>query len=154
MTTTTGTSSQTVPGEQTAQASAPAPTHADLPDGLPDWLVTFVSEARLETETLRKNGAHQAATARDAAIDGLLVAATAWLDAEVDVSEAARTVGVCEETIRRAVRRGDIPDQRDQPRGRHRIRRGDLEQFAGKVSQSYDPDADAQDIARLRRQFP
>lgn len=135
-------------------ASAAGTTRANLPDGLPDWLVTFVFDAQGETETLRENGAHQAATARATLINGLLIAATAWLDTEVDVSEAARAVGLCEETIRRAVRRGDLPDRRDQPRGHHRIRRGDLERFAAKASGSYDPDADAQDIARLRRQFP
>ncbi len=77
------------------------PSEVDLPDGLPDWLATFVREALRETETLHENGAHQAATARGALIHRLLAAAHTWLDSEIDVSEAASSMGVCEETIRR-----------------------------------------------------
>lgn len=141
-------------GDRFGPVAAASIACADLPDGLPAWLATFVVDAQRETGTLRENGAHQAATARAALINRLLSAASAWLDTEVDIFEAARTVGVCEETIRRAVRRGDIPDQRERPRGHHRIKRGDLERFAAKGSRPYDADADAQDIARLRRQFP
>jgi hypothetical protein len=85
---------------------------------MPSWLAEFVQEAQRETETLRDNGAHEAATARATLIDRLLAAASTWLDSEIDVSDAARAVGVCEETIRRAVRRGDLPDRRPHPRGR------------------------------------
>jgi excisionase family DNA binding protein len=141
-------------------AHAPPPLSARsnppgrLPDGLPRWLASFITRAQDETELLRDNGAHQAATARTRLIDGLLVAAAEWLDAEIDVAEAARSAGVCEETIRRAIRRGDIPDERPQRRGRHRVRRSDVERFAAGNGPTYDPDADAQDIARLRRRFP
>ncbi len=133
---------------------SPPPAEIDLPDGLPRGLATFVREALRETETLRDNGAHQAATARATLIDRLLAAATSWLDSEISVSEAARTMEVCEETIRRAVRRGDLPDRRPHPRGRYRIRRGDIEKLAAVHSRPYDAHADAQDIARRRRQFP
>jgi excisionase family DNA binding protein len=133
--------------------SAP-PAEVDLPDGLPDWLATFVREALRETKTLHDNGAHQAATARGALIHRLLAAAHTWLDSEIDVSEAASSMGVCEETIRRAVRDGDLPDRRPRSRGRHRIRRGDLEKLATHSRRPYDANADAQDIARLRRAFP
>ncbi len=133
---------------------SPPPAEIDLPDELPRWLARFVREALRETETLRDNGAHQAATARATLIDRLLAAAASWLNSEIDVSEAARTMGVCEETIRRAVRGGIVPDRRPNPRGRHCIRRGDLQKFATRRGRSYDPNADAQDIARRRRQFP
>ncbi len=126
----------------------------DLPNGLPPWLAAFVREALLETKTLQENGANQAATARLSLIQKLLTAATAWLDAELDTSEAARETGQCAETIRRAVRDGTLPDRRSNPKGRYRIRRGDLQKFATRRGRSYDPNADAQDIARRRRQFP
>lgn len=136
--------------EQTAPTS-----HGDpVPDGLPEWLVASILEAQRETETLRENGAAEAATARTAMTRKLLLDAGTWLDAKIDVAEAARASGVCAETIRRAVRRGDIPDQRDQPGGHHRLRRGDVERFAAGGGRPYDPDADAQDIARRRRKFP
>jgi hypothetical protein len=103
---------------------------------------------------LRENGAEEAAAARSALIQKLLAAASAWLDAKIDVAEAAQTTGWCEESIRRAVREGILPDHRPNPRGRHRIRRGDLQKFATRRGRPYDPNADAQDIARRRREFP
>ncbi len=75
----------------------------------------------------------------------LICAAQAWLDAEIDPHAAAQETGRCEETIRRAVRAGAIPE------GRHRIRRGDLQTVAPPESRPYDPTADAQSIAQLRR---
>src|SRR5260370_32266961 len=87
---------------------------------LPPWLAAFVREALGETETLRENGAEQAAAARIALLKKLICAAQAWLDAEIDPHAAAQETGRCEETIRRAVRAGAIPD------GRHRLRRGHL----------------------------
>jgi hypothetical protein len=129
------------------------PTGLDLPPGLPPWLAAFVDEAQHETDTLLENGAEQAAAARTALLRRLLDAAGAWLDAEIDVHEAALEKGVCEETIRRAVREGRIPDRRDNPRGRHRVRRGDLERVAGSPARPYDPVTDAQSIAQLRRKL-
>src|SRR6266851_8336009 len=101
-----------------------------LPEGLPPWLAVFVLEAQRETETLRDNGAEQAAAARLALLRKLLTAAAAQLDEEIDIHEAAHEKGVCEETIRRAVRDGRIPDRRANPKGRHRVRRGDLDRVA------------------------
>jgi len=124
-----------------------------LPDGLPPWLAAFVLEARRETDTLGENGAAQAAAARLALLRKLLAAAAAHLDAEIDIHEAAREKGVCEETIRRAVRGGRIPDRRANPKGRHRVRRGDLDGVADSPGSSYDPTADAQGIAQLRRKL-
>jgi hypothetical protein len=125
----------------------------DLPDGLPPWLAAFVLEAQRETDTLRENGAEQAAAARLALLKKLLTAATAQLDEEIDIHEAAREKGVCEETIRRAVRDGRIPDRRANPKGRHRVRRGDLNRVAETPGPPYDPITDAQGIAQLRRKL-
>ena len=84
----------------------------------------------------------------------LLVAVSAWLDAEIDVDEAAQVTGVCRETIRRSIRNGDLPDRRPKRKGPHRIRRGDLRGLDAPKREPYDPRTDAQDIARLRRKFP
>ena len=124
-----------------------------LPDSLPSWLAAFVLEAQRETETLRENGAEQAASARLALLRKLLAAAAAHLNAEIDIHEAAREKGVCEETIRRAVRGGRIPDRRANPKGRHRVRRGDLDRVADSPGPPYDPVTDAQGIAQLRRKL-
>ena len=129
-------------------------TEIHLPDGLAPWLVEFVREALGDTLVLQENGAQEAAAARSALIQKLVTAASDWLDTEVDAAEAAEAAGVCQETIRRAVRDGEIPDRRPNLRGRHRIRRGDLEKLASLSRRPYDPNADAQDIARLRRAFP
>src|SRR6266566_955748 len=94
-----------------------------IPEGLPPWLAAFVLEAQRETETLRDNGAEQAASARTALLKKLVAAVQAYLDTELDAGEAARETGRCEETIRRAVRDGTIPDRRSNPKGRHRMRR-------------------------------
>src|SRR5205814_706158 len=123
----------------------------ELPEGLPPWLAAFILEAQRETDTLRENGAEQAAAARVALLRKLIAAAQTYLDAELDSGEAAVETGRCEETIRRAVRDGTIPDRRPNPKGRHRVRRGDLQKLAAPPTGRYDPDADAQDIARLRR---
>ena len=125
----------------------------ELPKGLPPWLAAFILEAQRETDTLRENGAEQAAAARDALLKKLLTAAAAQLDEEIDIHEAAREKGVCEEAIRRAVRDGRIPDRRANPKGRHRIRRGDLNRVAESPGPPYDPITDAQGIAQLRRKL-
>ena len=125
----------------------------DLPDDLPPWLAAFVLEAQRETDTLRDNGAEQAAAARVALLRKLITAAAAQLDEEIDIHEAAHEKGVCEETIRRAVRDGRIPDRRANPKGRHRVRRGDLNRVAESPAPPYDPVTDAQGIAQLRRKL-
>src|SRR6267378_747375 len=125
----------------------------NLPDGTPPWLAAFILEAQRETDTLRDNGAEQAAAARVALLRKLITAAAAQLDEEIDIHEAAREEGVCEETIRRAVRDGRIPDRRANPKGRHRVRRGDLNRVADSPAPPYDPVTDAQGIAQLRRKL-
>ncbi len=120
-------------------------------EGLPPWLAAFVREALRETETLRENGAEQAAAARTALLKKLVASAAAWLNAELDTATAAQETGRCEETIRRAVRDGTIPDSRANRKDHIRVRRGDLQKLAALQPGPYDPSADAQDIARLRR---
>ncbi len=124
-----------------------------IPEGLPAWLTAFVLEAQRETDTLRENGAEQAAAARLTLLRKLVAAAAAHLDTEIDIHEAAQEEGVCEETIRRAVRDGRIPDRRANPKGRHRVRRGDLNRVADSPAPPYDPVTDAQGIAQLRRKL-
>jgi excisionase family DNA binding protein len=122
-----------------------------IPAGLPAWLVTFVSKAREENQTLIENGAGHAAAAPVALLNRLIAAAQEHLDGEVSVEEAAALLGKHPETIRRAVRNGALPDDRPQARGRMRIRRGDLELLAGPRTKGYDPIADAHGIAQRRR---
>jgi hypothetical protein len=62
-----------------AQERVPTPHHAQVSGGLPPWLRDFVREANQETETLRQNGAQQAAAARTALLTRLVAAARAWL---------------------------------------------------------------------------
>jgi hypothetical protein len=133
--------------------TAPPVKKASLDDDLPSWLARFVREATQETDTLRENGAEQAAVARTGLLKKLLHAAQAYTNTELDAGQAARETGCCEETIRRAVRNGAIPDRRANPHGRHKIRRGDLAKLVTPSGPAYDPDADAQDFARLRRKL-
>jgi excisionase family DNA binding protein len=122
-----------------------------VPDGLPSWLAACLDAAMQENQTLADNGALHAVSARVALLNRLLEAARSHLDGELDVEEAAAALHRHPETIRRAVRSGVLPDRRSSPRGHHRIRRGDLEKLVHPGSQTYDPNADAQDIARRRR---
>lgn len=131
--------------------AVPLTSSITLLHGLPPWLVAFVDEALRENRTLAENGAGQAVTAREALLQKLIAAAKAYMDGEITVEEAATILGRHPETIRRAVRRGALPDGRTKPRGRLRIRRRDLDALAGSKSSRYDPSADAQDIARRRR---
>ena len=121
-----------------------------IPRGLDPWLVEVIEEARRENEILRENGAEPQARAREALIRKLLGGANEWLNAEIGVPEAARMLGRCEETARRAIRDGDLPDRRSNPRGNHKTRRGDVLSLARKRI-TYDPSADALDIARRRK---
>ena len=131
----------------------PRPVGLDLPEGTPPWLAAFVLEAQHETDTLRENGAEQSAAARVALLRKLIAAAQVYFDTELDAGAAAQETGRCEETIRRAVRDGTIPDRRANPKGRHRVRRGDLNRVADSAVPPYDPVTDAQGIAQLRRKL-
>jgi len=133
--------------------SAPTVEKALVDGDQPSWLARFLREATQETDALRENGADQAAAARTGLLRKLIHSAQAYADTELEAREAAQETGCCEETIRRAVRSGAIPDRRANARGRHKIRRGDLHKLATPSARAYDPDADAQDIARLRRKL-
>ena len=60
-------------------------------------------------------------------LNKLMAAARHFFDGEITVEEAAQLVGKHPETIRRAVRKGTLPNGRANPRGHLRIRRGDLQ---------------------------
>lgn len=117
---------------------------------LPAWLATFIEDAERENETLSENGAAHAVLARVALLTRLKTAAKEYLDTEVTVEEAAALLGRHPETIRRAVRNGTLPDGRTKARGNIRIRRGALDKLAAPRRGTYDPIADAQDIAQRR----
>jgi excisionase family DNA binding protein len=117
---------------------------------LPAWLATFIRDAERENETLTENGAAHAVAARVALLNRLRASAREYLDTEITVEEAAALLGRHPETIRRAVRNGSLPDGRAKARGNIRIRRGALENLAATKRGTYDPIADAQDIAQRR----
>lgn len=122
-----------------------------VPDELDPWFLEAIEEAMRENAVLRENGAEHQATARDALMRKFLSRAAAWLNEEIGVEEAAEALGRCPETVRRAVRDGDLPDRREKPRGKHRTRRGDVRTLARQQKSKYDPTADALDIAQRRK---
>src|SRR2546427_6820979 len=99
----------------------------DPPDGIPPWLAAFVLDAQRETDTLRDNGAEQAAAARVALLRKLIAAAQVYFDTELDAAAAASETGRCEETIPPAVRDGTIPHRRADARSPPPVRRADLQ---------------------------
>jgi hypothetical protein len=135
----------------TIASAAPGPAGAafvlpELPKGLEPWMEAWIHRAEDENRVLRENGAEAAAAARCRLLVQFIGEAREWLDAEVDVAEAAAVTGRCEETVRRALRAGALPDRRPAERGRHRVRRGDLPA----LTRGYDPAADAVSIAAKR----
>ena len=131
--------------------NSPLSLDIPIPDGLPDWLATFVRDAQADTLVLHDNGAAEAVAARTALLRQLVAAADRWLNEELDATAAAREAGRSTETIRRAVRTGRLPDGRTNPKAHIAVRRRDLQNLATPTTDSYDATADAQDIARLRR---
>ena len=131
--------------------NSPLSLDISIPDGLPDWLATFLRDAQDDTVVLHENGAVEAVAARQALLRQLVAAADRWLNEELDANDAAREAGRSTETIRRAVRTGRLPDNRTNPKAHIAVRRRDLQKLAAPATDSYDATADAQDIARLRR---
>jgi hypothetical protein len=123
---------------------------ADLPAGLDGWLIDFIAAAVAETDVLRANGAEPQVAARTRLVEQLIRDAWTWLHSEVAVANAAKILGRSEETVRRAIRKGDLPSQRAEGAGPHRVLRGDVINLESGRKKRYDPSADAQDIARLR----
>ena len=117
-----------------------------LPTGLEPWIEPWLRRAVAENQVLEVNGAESAAAARCRVLVSFIEAAREWLDSEVDVAEAAEVTGCCEETVRRKVREGVLPDRRPAARGRHRVRRGDL----SSLGRHYDAAADAVRLAATR----
>src|SRR2546428_46462 len=72
---------------------------------------------------------------------------------DTDRPHAPGEGAVCGGTFRRAVRDGRIPDRPTTPKGRPRVRRGDLTRVADSPAPPYDPITDAQGIAQLRRKL-
>lgn len=101
-----------------------------------EWLDQFLTAATQETQTLRENGADCQATARVRLLDQLREAATSAGDETVSVEEASAQTGVNPETIRRAVRRGELADTRTSKHQNIRIRKSDLPKLAAKRRQS------------------
>lgn len=122
-----------------------------IPAGLDHWLVEFITNAERETAFLRENGAESQAKARETLIRGLLSRASEHLDAEIGVDESAELLDCDPETVRRAIRDGRLPDLRENPRGHHRTRRGDVITLNNRRKQAYNSAADAQDIAKRRK---
>lgn len=98
------------------------------------WLEEFIDSARAQNALLRKNGAEHLARAREALLEDLVSAAVRAEEETLTVEEAAAYAGVHEETVRRAVRRGEILDLRDsrQKGSPIRVRKSDVEQLKGK----------------------
>jgi len=107
----------------------------------------LVSKRSAETDTLRTTAPSRRLGSWSPCCAKLIAAAQVYFDTELDAAEAASETGRCEETIRRAVRDGTIrtaaPTQRPPPRAPWR-----LQKLAAPSTGPYDPDADAQDIAR------
>lgn len=98
-----------------------------------DHLEAFIEAARSDNAVLERNGAIEAARARANLLAELEEALALFEDETVTVAEAAQLTGVNEETVRRAVRNGEIADTRENPNGIIHVRRGDLERLRGKV---------------------
>jgi len=119
------------------------------------WLSDVFSQAGQTNNVLRKNGAVQAADAREALIMEVVAAANAYAAECVTVQEAAQITGVNEETVRRSVRRGQVGVVRQSSRGKMRIPRRDLNKLPSARrprtdGQSYNVEADAQRLVLFR----
>lgn len=122
-----------------------------IPAELDPWLREAIETAIDETLILLNNGAFQSAAGRQEVICKLLSAAADWLNDEISVREVARLWRKSEETVRRKLRAEALPNHRATPRGAYRMRRGDLTRLDSAKPDAYNPTADAQDIAELRR---
>jgi hypothetical protein len=97
-----------------------------------EWFDQFVQVADTETALLRQNGANCQADARLRLVEQLKEALLAAGDETVSVEEASAMTGVNPETVRRAVRRGDLPDGRSSKHQNIRIRKNDLPKLAAR----------------------
>lgn len=119
---------------------------ASLPRGLDPWVVSWIRRTEEENRFLAENGAIEQAIARGRVLVTLIEAATAYLDTCLTASQAAAERGCHEETVKRLVRAGAVPDRRQAAGGHHRVRRGDMRALDG----GYDPSADAARVVARR----
>ena len=117
---------------------------------------TLAAKWREEAERLRALEAHGQAAALEVAATELEAAAAQWSGELLTIREAAAESGYGEEHLRRLVRQGELPAQRNGgKRSRIRVRRGDLPIKPSKNGRGtpgrvgYDPGEDARDIARI-----
>jgi hypothetical protein len=119
-------------------------------------LATLSTRWREEAERLRTLEAHGQAAALEVAATELEAAAAQGADETLTIREAAAESGYSGEHLRRLVRKGELPVQRNGgPRSRIYVRRGDLptkRRSNGRDTLegvAYDPAEDARDIAKI-----
>ena len=119
-------------------------------------LTDLATHWRTEAATLRQRGAPQQAEALESSADELESALRAAGQETLSLPEAAAESGYSEEHLRRLVRGGALPANRNEGERTHiRLRRADLPRKPRKRSQSrengterYTVDKDARDIAQ------
>jgi len=97
-----------------------------------NWLDAFLTSAENETSILRENGAGCQVEARERLLTKLREAATLAQDETVSVEQAVVLTGVNPETVRRAVRSGEVTDLRSSPKQTIRVLKRDLPLLAAK----------------------
>lgn len=126
---------------------------------LPDSLADLTLRWREEAKVLRRRGAVAQGEVLEGCAAELEEAVTACEDEVLTVAEAADDTGYSEETVRRWVRSGQLPAERNSGTRSHiRLRRGDLPRKPrpvgrtggtnSDVSTDYNPEEDARDIAQ------
>lgn len=112
-----------------------------------------------EAAKLRSRGLTDAATLIQSLRSDLEDCTERFSSALLSIAEASAESGYSEETLRRRIRQGRLPAERQGSRGHYRVQRGSLPlkpdgyQGALRRKKSYDVEEDARDIAeRLRRQ--
>jgi len=112
---------------------------------------------REEAQRLRTLEAHGQAAALEQAAKELDAAITKSESELLTIRQAAEESGFSEEHLRRLVREGALPCERNGSRGRLKVRRGDLPRKRNEDGPSssehldYDASEDARDIARALR---
>jgi excisionase family DNA binding protein len=107
------------------------------------WLSKLIEKAIADNQVLRENGASAQAEAREAILREVVAAERLYAEELITVSQAAAAKGVCEETIRRAIRKGRIPAKRRRSVGHRRIKRSDLAAISSANLRAYCVEEDA-----------
>lgn len=118
-------------------------------------LSTLAEQWRSDAHVLQRRGAGVQAVVLEGCADELDSALSAWQNEALTLKLAAEESGYTEESLRRMVREGTLPAQRNSGRRSHiRVRRSDLPKkprqrpHTPKREQSYNVDEDARDIAQ------